>query len=161
MSERRWGLRMPAGMAQRPAPLPFSHKRVWGVVPLLVLVGVSLAADAASPSATFYVAPQGNDQWSGRIATPSADGRDGPFATLERARDAVRQTRAGRGASHTLAEWRAQGYDQRSLVADPRFVDPQHDNYALRPDSPALRLGFQPIDVSQVGPRTPRPACGP
>jgi parallel beta-helix repeat protein len=71
------------------------------------------------------------------------------------------EVRTGWGARQTLDEWRAQGYDQHTLVADPRFVDPQHDNYALRPDSPALRLGFQPIDVSQVGPRTRRPACGP
>lgn len=63
------------------------------------------------------------------------------------------EVRTGRGAAQTLDEWRAQGYDQHSLVADPRFVDPEHDNYALRPDSPALQLGFRPIDVSQVGPR--------
>lgn len=39
---------------------------------------------------TFYVAEHGNDRWSGTRADATTDGRDGPFATLERARDAIR-----------------------------------------------------------------------
>ncbi|HYH23456.1 MAG TPA: right-handed parallel beta-helix repeat-containing protein [Azospirillum sp.] len=38
----------------------------------------------------FYVATNGNDSWSGRLAAPNADGTDGPFATLERAQGAMR-----------------------------------------------------------------------
>lgn len=38
----------------------------------------------------FYVSPQGKDTWSGTRATPNRSGTDGPFATLERARDAIR-----------------------------------------------------------------------
>jgi parallel beta-helix repeat protein len=67
------------------------------------------------------------------------------------------EIRTGWGARQTLTQWREQGYDQHSIVADPRFVDPKHDNYALRPDSPALGLGFEPIDTSRVGPRRHRP----
>jgi hypothetical protein len=51
----------------------------------------------------------------------------------------------------SLAAWQKQGFDRNSLVADPRFVDLAHDNYALKPDSPAFQLGFQPIDTSRVG----------
>ena len=40
-------------------------------------------------SVTFYVAPNGNDAWSGRLAGPNAAGTDGPFATLDHARAAV------------------------------------------------------------------------
>lgn len=43
------------------------------------------------------------------------------------------------------------GLDQQSIVADPLFVDPPHDDYRLRPESPAFSLGFQPIDTSRVG----------
>jgi len=51
----------------------------------------------------------------------------------------------------TLAAWRALGYEEHSLIADPRFVDAEHDDYRLCADSPALALGFQPTDVSQIG----------
>ncbi len=56
----------------------------------LLSAGV-LADRAAGPSITFYVSPSGNDQWSGRRATPTADRTDGPLATLTAARDAVRR----------------------------------------------------------------------
>jgi parallel beta-helix repeat protein len=53
----------------------------------------------------------------------------------------------------SLHEWQQRGQDQHSLVADPRFADPQRGDFSLLPDSPALRIGFRPIDLSQAGPR--------
>jgi hypothetical protein len=51
-----------------------------------------------------------------------------------------------------LAAWQAKHHqDRHSLVADPGFVDPAHDDYRLKPDSPALKLGFKPLDLGQVG----------
>ncbi len=47
--------------------------------------------------------------------------------------------------------WLAGGRDTESLVDDPLFVDPAHDDYRLRPDSPALKLGFEPLPVEQMG----------
>jgi hypothetical protein len=44
-------------------------------------------------TADFYVAPEGCDRWSGRHAAPKANGSDGPFATLDKARRAVRALR--------------------------------------------------------------------
>ena len=41
-------------------------------------------------SAVFYVAPNGNDSWSGTLADPDTLNADGPFATLEKAQEAVR-----------------------------------------------------------------------
>jgi hypothetical protein len=49
--------------------------------------------------------------------------------------------------------WQARGFDKHSRIADPLFVDPAHDDFRLQPDSPALALGFRPIDFSSVGPR--------
>jgi len=43
-----------------------------------------------SDKADFYVAVDGNDNWSGIAAVKTKNTTDGPFATLERARDAVR-----------------------------------------------------------------------
>lgn len=50
-------------------------------------------------------------------------------------------------------QWQAEGHDLHSLYVDPMFVDPENHDFRLRPDSPALKLGFQPIDMSHVGPR--------
>src|ERR1035438_2585885 len=41
----------------------------------------------------FFVATNGNDQWSGNLPAPSRKGTDGPFATLPRALKAVREAR--------------------------------------------------------------------
>jgi FtsP/CotA-like multicopper oxidase with cupredoxin domain len=47
--------------------------------------------------------------------------------------------------------WQALG-DQHSLIADPKFLNPEKDDYRLAPDSPAWSLGFQPIPVEKIGP---------
>jgi len=47
----------------------------------------------AAPQADFYVAPTGNDAWSGKIAARNAGGTDGPFASPARAQLAVRALR--------------------------------------------------------------------
>ncbi|MBV9864628.1 MAG: right-handed parallel beta-helix repeat-containing protein [Abitibacteriaceae bacterium] len=49
-------------------------------------------------------------------------------------------------------EWKKLGFEQHSLLADPLFNDAAKDDYRLRPNSPALVLGFKPIPIEQVGP---------
>ena len=51
----------------------------------------------------------------------------------------------------TLAQWQAKGHDAGSIVADPKFVDPGKYDFRLQPDSPALKLGFKPIDPTKIG----------
>ena len=50
-------------------------------------------------------------------------------------------------------QWQAKGQDKSSIVTDPLFVDIAKADFRLQKDSPALKLGFEPIDLSQVGPR--------
>ena len=57
---------------------------------LAVTLTVAATAVARGRAADFYIAPAGNDEWSGRLAQPNATATDGPFGTLERARDAIR-----------------------------------------------------------------------
>jgi hypothetical protein len=50
-------------------------------------------------------------------------------------------------------EWKAGGQDTDSVIADPLFVNAGNFDFRLRADSPALKMGFQQIDMSTVGPR--------
>ena len=63
---------------------------------ILVVILILSAACNNSPKivadttkADFYVSTEGSDDWSGALADANAQGTDGPFATLERARKAV------------------------------------------------------------------------
>lgn len=58
---------------------------------LLVLGMAGSLCRAAEVTADFYLALDGSDEWSGTLAAPNVQGTDGPFASLERARDAVRE----------------------------------------------------------------------
>jgi parallel beta-helix repeat protein len=48
--------------------------------------------------------------------------------------------------------WQANGVDSKSIIADPLFVDAAKDDYRLRPESPAFKLGFKPIPLDKIGP---------
>jgi parallel beta-helix repeat protein len=50
-------------------------------------------------------------------------------------------------------QWRARGRDTHSVIADPLFADPDAGDFSLDPESPAQKLGFEPLDLSEVGPR--------
>lgn len=52
----------------------------------------------------------------------------------------------------TWEQWRALGADEASIMQDPGFVDPENGDFRLKPDSPALKLGFKPIPVDEIGP---------
>lgn len=54
-------------------------------------------------------------------------------------------------AGMDFAAWQAKGNDAGSIVADPLLTAPEAGDFRLRPGSPALALGFRPIDVSQSG----------
>jgi hypothetical protein len=71
---------------------------------LLSLIGLVLAdpATATAAGTTRFVAPDGNDAWSGTRTEPNAMRTDGPFATLRRAQEAVRESRM-RPASERVA----------------------------------------------------------
>jgi hypothetical protein len=60
---------------------------------VLALLFSPATAFAADPSADLFVAPAGNDAWSGRLAAPNADRTDGPLATVDAAKLRVRELR--------------------------------------------------------------------
>ena len=50
----------------------------------------------------------------------------------------------------SFAVWQKRGYDINSVYADPMFIDPDNFDFRLKPESPALKHGFKPIDLSGV-----------
>ena len=48
--------------------------------------------------------------------------------------------------------WQQAGGDVHSIVADPLFVDAEHGDFRLKPESPALKQGFEPIPLDKIGP---------
>ena len=58
---------------------------------LWLACGVICTAASAVPALELHVAPDGNDAWSGRAAQPNAARSDGPLASLDGARRAIRQ----------------------------------------------------------------------
>jgi parallel beta-helix repeat protein len=43
-------------------------------------------------------------------------------------------------------EWQQKGMDRHSVIADPLFIAPEQGNFRLKPNSPALKIGFKPLD---------------
>jgi len=115
-----------------------------------------MAENQAAPgrAADFFVATEGNDHWSGRQPAPTAAGTDGPFATIGRARDAVRELKQGglkrdvtvlvRGGTYRLAE---------PIVLGPEAsATPDHTiTYAAYPSERPVLSGGRPIAGWQEG----------
>lgn len=64
----------------------------------------------------FYVSPDGKDSWSGLLPTADQQGGDGPFASIERARDAARE----KGGANTIALGKGDYYLTQPIVFDTR-----------------------------------------
>jgi parallel beta-helix repeat protein len=50
-----------------------------------------------------------------------------------------------------FADWQELNFEKHSLVMDPNFVNVSEDDYSLNPNSPAFKIGFKPIDISNIG----------
>ncbi|MCC5834508.1 MAG: right-handed parallel beta-helix repeat-containing protein [Opitutales bacterium] len=75
---------------------------------------------AASPlwaGEAFFVSPEGDDNWSGRYEIALEDGSDGPFASFERAQEAVRGVLAQAGTHREVRVWVRGGvYERRQTL---------------------------------------------
>ncbi|MCK5803221.1 MAG: right-handed parallel beta-helix repeat-containing protein [Lentisphaeria bacterium] len=56
------------------------------------------------------------------------------------------------GGGSNWSAWREAGHDQNSVLDDPAFVDAAADDYRLKPESPAWKLGFERIPIERMGP---------
>lgn len=92
----------------------------------------------------LYVAPQGNDRWSGTLAEPNDSGTDGPFATIARARNEVRARKKTGRFTGPLTVWLRGG---RYPVTAPilfSYEDSAPVTYAAYPgEIPVIDGGFE------------------
>jgi hypothetical protein len=52
---------------------------------------------------------------------------------------------------YSLAEWQQLGFDKHSVFAEPLFVDPAQKDFRVRPESPALKVGFKNFEMGKWG----------
>ena len=124
------------------------------VVKLLIVIAIVGALQCypasilAKPKA-IYVATNGNDAWSGMLAEPNAQKSDGPFATLKRARDEIRNVKKQNGlpAGGVVVELCGGIYE----ITEPLELMDEDSGTAEAPVAYRARRGE---DVRLVGGRT-------
>ena len=77
--------------------------------------GIRVKPEGAT-KAQFYVSLDGSDDWSGTLAAPNPEKTDGPFRSLERARDAVRERMKSKTAEDVLVLIRGGRYELSKTV---------------------------------------------
>jgi hypothetical protein len=74
--------------------LPLAHyPRMLAVAAVVAVAGLLSALSAQPTPRVFFVSPVGDDSWSGTLPSANRNLTDGPFATPEHARDAIRALR--------------------------------------------------------------------
>jgi parallel beta-helix repeat protein len=71
--------------------------------------------------------------------------------TYEKSMEQLQMVTEESDQEYDLAGWQAQGFDAASVVADPKFEDAANGDFRLQSDSPALEMGFVPIDAGRIG----------
>ncbi|MBN1489858.1 MAG: right-handed parallel beta-helix repeat-containing protein, partial [Phycisphaerae bacterium] len=111
----------------------------------LTVIRVSFALSigaAGAAGATFHVAPDGNDAWTGTLAEANADRTDGPLATLTGARDAIRRLKAGGPLTEPVRVLVAEG---RYAITESILFEPQDSGTEACPVSYEAAAGAKPI----------------
>ena len=123
--------------------------------PLLSTAFLALVAAAVTAPVplTLYVATNGNDHWSGRLATPNKARTDGPLSSLAEARDRIRGERIGNQPVQVLV--RGGTY----ILPAPFVLGPQDSGTAEAPvvyaaferEKPVFSGGRVVTGVRQIG----------
>ena len=121
----------------------------------LALFAALLAALCATPASaaeglTFYVAVDGNDAWSGRLASANAAKTDGPLASLQGARDAIRKLKKASGVPRgglavEVAAGRYQLAQPLELAAEDSGADDAPIVYRARQGAEVRLLGGREV----------------
>ncbi|MEI7730974.1 MAG: right-handed parallel beta-helix repeat-containing protein [Verrucomicrobiota bacterium] len=97
---------------------------------------------ASSTAAEFFVATDGNDAWSGRLAKPNATRTDGPVRSLTGARNAVRTFRSKVATTEAITITVANGEYQ---LTEPFILEPQDSGTTTAPVLYTTAPGARPV----------------
>jgi len=105
-----------------------------------VLLSVFLVQCAEAVS--FYVSPQGNDRWSGRLAQPNKKRTDGPVASLAGARDKIRRLKSRRTITKPV---RVIVMDGTYVLSEPFILSHEDSGTKKCPISYEAAVGARPV----------------
>ncbi|MEJ2702190.1 MAG: right-handed parallel beta-helix repeat-containing protein [Sedimentisphaerales bacterium] len=108
---------------------------VWGLV--LSWVWIQYAG-----AMTLHVSWDGNDQWSGTLARPNADGSNGPVASLAGARDAIRRLKSQGPLTESVRVIVADG---TYTLTEPFVLTPQDSGTERYPITYEAAAGAKPV----------------
>ncbi len=96
------------------------------------------------------IAPPARGPWLEEVDRNCFFSRSGKFSAR------VSQMRGEDGPErevrrYDLEGWRKLGFDRNSVYADPLFVDPARNDFRVRPESPALKVGFKNFEMGLWG----------
>jgi parallel beta-helix repeat protein len=94
---------------------------------LFSLISLTAVSGQTSGASAFYVSPSGNDSWSGTKAEPSA--LDGPFASISRAKEAVRSLKAQGKPGAATVYLRGGVYE----LSEPLIFKPEDSGTSVEP----------------------------
>ena len=117
------------------------YKTIGSILFLALLMGLldrDATAARSKPTATIFVASNGNDAWSGSLAEPNAARTDGPLATVGAAQKKVRELRRSAACLAPLTVWIRGG---RYRLTKPLQFGPEDSG----PTTYAAYPGEQPV----------------
>ncbi len=118
----------------------------------LIILQINLSAE---DTMDFYVAPNGNDSWSGTLAQPNPDKTDGPLASLIGARDMLRKRLAGKAPDKPVRVIVANGHYNLSepliLMPEDSGTDKAPISYEAAKDAHPVFSGGRAITGWKVG----------
>ncbi len=103
--------------------------------------GMSLKEDTTN-QIVFYVSVDGDDAWTGTLPDPARDESDGPFATLERARDAIRALKEDGKLNQPVTIYVRKG---KYTLSAPFVLTPEDSGSAHTPITYAAYPGDEPV----------------
>jgi hypothetical protein len=106
------------------------------------VLAAALVGCSSARAATLHVAPDGNDAWSGTLERPNAGQTDGPLASLNGARDAVRKLKAQGPLSEPVHVVIAAG---EYFLAEPLTLTPEDSGTEACPVSYEAAPGAKPL----------------